>query len=153
MLDQAHSDVLESELVLRSVRDCFRREVCLRADGMFRGLLEPVVDIVGGALHIQCDNYELDTSSTIPVIVSNEPYAYEAALRVCVRVPVDEGLLRLRESWADAVVKRNNASNKVAKITEMKKDARDILLKSEIDSDDELKTAISKAAKRAKDKV
>ena len=96
-----------------------------------------------------------DSGSTAQVIFSDHQQTYEAAIRITVSVELDETAFGLRYDWLKALNLLQDARERDTRVGAMKKEAREVLIKSALDSSDEgavVVKAIRALAKSLKDK-
>lgn len=143
-----------TETVAQDVASCERRVE--QARGEFRAwavatalksndaVLSAAADAVGaelgdlsGTCTFRVYDDGTDSGDVAQVVFADHQATFEARLRIALNVRVDGEGARLRDAWAAALVDLKAAKERDTRAGAMSKDAREILIKSALDSSDE----------------
>lgn len=125
-------------------REAFRAWACAVALQCHSDAVMEALDAVGGEpemVHSVC-KYRVyadgsDSGDTVQVVVSDHQQSYEARMRLVLTIGMTPEGDRLRAAWLLAMVDLGAAQDRDLRVGAMNKEAREILIKSALDSSDE----------------
>ena len=144
---------LDVEACNTRVSECrarFRSWAVLCAVNSTNGGLDAAMHMVGSGtvpIHGQCLHQlhmdESDGGNTTSVVFSDSPKTYDARFRAVIDIDILGEGEELRDAWATALADLKAAKERDQRITAMKKEAREVLIKAALDSSDEGATVVA----------
>lgn len=144
MIEQCADDVSKAEQCVIACRDSFRAWACAVALQHHSDAVMSAMDAVGAeyeTVHSTC-TYRVyangtDSGDTVQVIFSDHPQTFEARMRLALSIGLSADGVAHRASWLSALTDMVAAKARDLRVGSMKKEAREILIKSVLDSSDE----------------
>ena len=129
-------DVAARSRAVAEAQDTFRAWAVRTAVNSTNGGLDAAMAVVGSAalpMHGSCIyqlNLNDDPGDTCTVVFSDCQKTYDARMKLSVSIPVDGIGADLRGNWYDALVDLKDARERDLRVGQMKKDAREALIKA-----------------------